>query len=61
MLLVLIVATALMLFWLVQLGKVEREDWIVAAYNKILNNQQKIEKLQDKSRKNREQLATYHG
>ena len=61
MLLVLIVATALMLFWLVQLGKVEREDWIVAAYNKILNNQQKIEKLQDKSRKNRDQLATYHG
>lgn len=61
MLIVLIIATALMVFWLLQLGKVEREDWIVAAYNKILGNQQKMEKLRLKMQEKEKKLAEYHG
>lgn len=61
MLIVLLVATALMVFWLLQMNKVTREDWIVAAYNRILSNQQSIEQLQRKAKENREKLETYHG
>lgn len=61
MLIVLIMATVLIVFWLLQLGKVEREDWIIAAYNKILDNQQKIEKLREKIQKKEAKLEKYHG
>lgn len=61
MLIVLIIATALMVFWLLLLSRVDREDWIVATYNKILGNQQRIEHLQAKAREKKVKLAAYHG
>lgn len=61
MLIVLVIATALIVLWLLQLGKVEREDWIIAAYNTILGNQQKIEKLCEKRREKEAKLVRYHG
>ena len=42
LIIVLAVATALMAVWLILLAPTEKEDRIIAAYNKILANQEKM-------------------
>ncbi|MCL2201725.1 MAG: type II secretion system F family protein [Oscillospiraceae bacterium] len=43
---VMILATLMLLAWLVLLGRTTRDDWITAAHSKILENYDAIEKLQ---------------
>ena len=61
MILVLIPATLLAAVWLLQLGGVCKEDWIAAAFNKVLSNRQEIEKLRRKDALNAQRLTQYHG
>ena len=35
---VLALSTALVVIWFLLLGQVSQDDWIVAAYNKVLNS-----------------------
>ena len=57
----LIPATALIVFWLLLLKSSTKEDWATGAYNQVLDNRMAIEKLQKKDRENAEKLAEYHG
>lgn len=57
----LILATVLMVIWLLLLGRVSQEDWITAAYCKILDNRLEAERLQRKDAMNMKKLAGYHG
>jgi len=61
LIIVLIVATALMVSWLVLLGMVTREDWIAAAYNKVLDNIYTVDRFRMKDAERREWLSQYHG
>lgn len=61
LIIVLAVATALMAVWLFLLAHTEKEDWIIAAYNKILANQEKMTDLQEKDRSNAKEMAEYSG
>ena len=54
-------ATVLMLVWLLLLFRVDREDWITAAYNKVLDNRLEADKLREKDAANARKLARYHG
>jgi tight adherence protein C len=54
-------ATALLAVWFVLMGMVTREDWIAAAYNKVLDNLTAIDKMRLKDAGKRERLAEYHG
>lgn len=54
-------ATILMVVWLLLLGMVSNEDWIVAAKNKVLDNMQQIDKLRMKDAANAASLQRYHG
>lgn len=58
---ILAVATILISVWLVLLFQAKQEDWIEAAYNKVLSNLDEIQKLQKRDRENAERLASYHG
>ena len=58
---ILIIAMALTAAWLVLMGMTTREDWIAAAYNKVLDNLTAIDKLRLKDTQKREKLAEYHG
>ena len=55
----LIPATALIVFWLLLLKSSTKEDWATGAYNQVLDNRMAIEKLQKKDRENAEKLAEY--
>ena len=55
------VATALMVSWLILLGMANREDWIAAAYGKVLGNIYTVDKLRLKDSGKRERLSQYHG
>jgi len=56
-----VLSTALMLAWILLLTKVTREDWILAAYNKVFDNLRTIEKLKKKDSDKRERLDRYEG
>lgn len=58
---VLIIATVLVAFWIVLLFGAEKEDWRLAAFNKVLANMEQIEKLKAKDRKNAAKLEELHG
>lgn len=58
---ILALATILISVWLVLLFQARQEDWIEAAYNKVLSNLDEIQKLQKKDRENAERLVSYHG
>jgi len=58
---VLSVATILTIVWLVLLGSVSRDDWLLAAYAKIIDNRYAVNKLQVKNIENAEKLAAYSG
>jgi len=58
---ILILATALAVAWLVLMGRVTREDWIAAAYSKVLDNLRAMDKLRLKDKENNEKLARCRG
>ena len=58
---VLIPATILAVAWLLLLGRVIREDWVAAAYSKVYDNFNAIEKLHGKDKKKVEKHAKLKG
>ncbi len=58
---ILAIATPLLVFWVVLLMMASQEDFMMPAYNKILDNRAAIEKMRVKSDINEEKLANYHG
>jgi len=58
---ILVPATALSLVWLVLLGRVTKEDWIAAAYCKVLDNIAAIGRLRAKEAIKHEKLSRYYG
>jgi len=54
-------ATAIVVFWLILLGRAGSEDWISIAYNKVHDNQVAIEKLRIKDKAKREKLSGSYG
>lgn len=61
LIIVMVLATALAVCWIVLLGMASREDWLVAAYNKVLDNQLQIQKLRQKDAERLDKLAKDHG
>lgn len=61
LIIILIVASVLMLIWLILMSKVTEEDWISAAYNKVLDNLTMIDKLHLKDAEKKKKLEEYHG
>lgn len=59
--LILIPATVLAAIWLLLLSQVSEEDWVAAAFCKVLDNREEIEKLRRKDEANEEALEGYHG
>lgn len=57
----LIPATILTAAWCVLLFMVDREDWITAALNKVLDDQWEVDKLHKKDAENAKKLATCRG
>ena len=58
---IMVPATLLMISWLILLFRVNSEDWIAAAYCKVLDNSAAASKLRQKSRERREKQAQYQG
>jgi len=58
---ILTIATLMMIAWLILLSRVNEDDWINAAYVKILDNRIVINKLQIKKRQIEEELSGYSG
>ena len=59
--LILGIATALMVAWLVLLGRVTRDDWVAAAYCKVYDNIATANKLRLKDEARREKMARFRG
>lgn len=58
---ILIPATLLAAFWLLLLSQVSEEDWVAAAFCKVLDNREEAEKLRRRDEANRKALEGYHG
>jgi tight adherence protein C len=58
---ILIIASVLIIGWLILLSRVTREDWIQAAYVRIFDNHAAIDKLCMKDKQNGERLSGYSG
>ena len=58
---VLVLATVLMSGWIVLLARASREDWIVAAYSKVIDNFREMDKLRRKDNIKQEKLSKYQG
>ena len=58
---VMVLATALAVGWFVLLNMASQEDWITAAYNKVLDNRSQADKVRRQAGQRREKLAEYHG
>lgn len=58
---ILLIATALMMVWFGLLNMAGEEDWVAAAYNKVLENRFTIEKLLRKDAAKHARLNQYHG
>ena len=61
LIIVLIPATALLITWFALTCMVTKEDWVAAAYNKVLDNMMAIDKLHMKEAQNHRKLEEYHG
>jgi len=57
----LILATLMIIAWLIMLGRVTQDDWLLAAYVKLFDNQKAIKKLRFKSTMTAERLSGYSG
>jgi len=55
------VATSIVLFWLVLLGRVTQDDWVQAAYVKIFDNFAAIKNIKIKSKQAGDKLSGYSG
>lgn len=58
---ILAAATALTVGWLVLLSRVTNEDWIAAAFSRVLDNRERIDKLRREEAAARRRLEQYHG
>ncbi len=58
---ILLPATLLIAVWLLLLAQVSREDWLAAAYNRVLDDRMKADDLRRKDCARAEKLAQYHG
>lgn len=56
-----VLATVLLILWLFLLFCVTDDDWVQAAYNKVLYNLDSIAALEKKDAENQRKLAQYHG
>jgi len=56
-----IIATLLILIWLILLSRVTEEDWVLAVYAKVYDTHAAIKKLQIKDRQNTAWLTGYSG
>ncbi|GHU93296.1 hypothetical protein FACS1894208_02540 [Clostridia bacterium] len=54
-------ASILAVVWFILLGMVSEQDWVTAAYNKVLDNREQINKLRLKDASKWERLAEYNG
>jgi len=61
LIIVLIPATLIIAFWLLLLNQASQEDWVSAAYNRVLDNLFAIEKKRGEDAKKQERLNQYHG
>jgi len=61
MIAILVIATITLIAWMFLLGRVDRDDWILAAYAKIIDNHDAIGTLQAKDRRNTDKLSAYSG
>ncbi len=58
---ILILSTAMIVFWLFLLNIATNDEWSIAAYNHVLHNIFKINELKQKNKKRLEKLSTYYG
>lgn len=58
---ILVPASVLLAVWLFLLTRVSEEDWVAAAFCKVLDNRETVEKLKRKAAANQEALLGYHG
>lgn len=61
LLVIIIPATILGATWLLLLSRVSEEDWVAAAFCRVLDNRAAIERLRQKVAVNQELLSEYHG
>jgi len=61
LIIILIIASLLLIGWLLLLGRVAKEDWVHAVHAKIYDNRYAIKKLHAKSNKSSRRLAGYFG
>ena len=57
----LIIATLMIVAWLILLGRVTKEDWKQAAYVKRFDNSAEIDKLRSKKKQTSDRLLVYSG
>lgn len=60
-LIILLIATVLAAVWMFLLFGAAQDDWVVAAYNRVLDNRLRIEKLRRHDLEKEERLSKYHG
>jgi len=58
---IMILATIFIAVWIILLSRTSKEDWMLAAYGKVLDNISEIEKLHAKSKKRDEKHSIYKG
>jgi len=58
---ILTIATSLIVFWFILMFRAIRDDWIVAAYNKVYENTAAIVRLRMKNDARRKKLSGYRG
>jgi len=58
---ILIIATLLLVTWLILLGRVTGEDWVQAAYAGVFDNRAETDKLRLKDKQAMERLSGYSG
>lgn len=58
---VMALATALAAAWLLLFFKADQEDWVTAAYNRVLDNRMETEQLRRRDLEKAEELKKYHG
>ncbi len=61
LIIVLALATALTAVWFFFLSGVTQEDWVTAAYNRVLDGRMEVERLRKKDAARAAELEQYHG
>lgn len=58
---IMIPATLLAVIWLLLLFQVSREDWVAAAFNKVVDNRMEVQHLRRKDAEAQEKISVYSG